>query len=61
MRHLEEMNTAAADLNTVQESMKRFLGEISEFAELLFVTDNTEDFYENFGSGWDDFVKSVPA
>ncbi|PVH75792.1 hypothetical protein DL98DRAFT_574803 [Cadophora sp. DSE1049] len=47
--------------STVETNMKRFLSEISESAEFLFVTDNTEDFYESFGAGWDGFVKSVPA
>lgn len=37
MRHLEEMNTAAADLNTVQESMKRCLQERQQLVQMWAV------------------------
>ncbi|KAH7400446.1 spherulin 4-like cell surface protein [Cadophora sp. MPI-SDFR-AT-0126] len=47
--------------SSVKGNMKKFLREISEFAEFLYVTDNTEAFYESFGAGWDDFVESIPT
>ncbi|PVH67459.1 spherulin 4-like cell surface protein, partial [Cadophora sp. DSE1049] len=47
--------------STIKGGMKKFVDEISRRAEFLFVTDNTEDFYESFGAGWTNFVEAVPT
>ncbi|CAL3969703.1 hypothetical protein PZA11_007708 [Diplocarpon coronariae] len=41
--------------------LKRFVRKISGHAEYLFVTENTEGFYERFGPGWADFADVVPT
>ncbi|KAH6698119.1 Spherulation-specific family 4 [Leptodontidium sp. 2 PMI_412] len=47
--------------STSRGDMKKFVQQISKHAEYLFVTDNTEDFYESFGTGWANFAESVPT
>ena len=42
-------------------NLKNYVEGISEHAEFLFVTDNTKDFYESFGTGWAAFTHVIPA
>jgi hypothetical protein len=42
-------------------NLKKFVDDISKHAEFLFITDNTKDFYESFGTGWATFTDVVPT
>lgn len=42
-----------------KENLKTFVKQLSNLADFLFVTVNTENFYETFGSDWADFVDIV--
>ena len=41
--------------------LRQFVNDISERAEFLFITDNSRDFYESFGSAWSNFTDVVPT
>ncbi|KAI9049444.1 hypothetical protein LZ554_006476 [Drepanopeziza brunnea f. sp. 'monogermtubi'] len=41
--------------------LKRFVHKMSERAEYLFVTDNTQDYYESFGADFSHFADVVPS
>ncbi|KAM7217683.1 spherulin 4-like cell surface protein [Rhypophila decipiens] len=44
----------------VGAELETFVGDLSRSAQYVYITTNTEHFYESFASDWMDFVDSVP-
>lgn len=42
-------------------SLQKFVGQLSDLAEYLFLTDLSVNYYESFGSIWTNFTNSVPV
>lgn len=63
--HDKDRSGYAAMVNSVptmsQGDLRSFVKGVSQLAKYLFVTDNTQDYYESFGSDWSDFTSVVPA
>ena len=47
------------DMST--SDLKKFVDQLSNIAEFLFVTDNSNNYYESFGTDWTDFAGVVPT
>jgi len=43
------------------DNLRQFVDKLSQLAEFLFITSNTEDFYESFGRQWDNFTSVIPT
>jgi hypothetical protein len=43
-----------------KDKLRGFVNGLSERAEYLFLTTNSDHYYENFGSDWTDFTSVVP-
>lgn len=41
--------------------LRNYVVGLSRLAEYLFITDNTQDYYESFGSDWNEFTSVVPT
>jgi len=41
--------------------LRKFVDQLSQRAEFLFITHNDQDFYESFGNQWANFTDVVPA
>lgn len=39
----------------------KFVDSLSQHAEFLFLTNLTQNYYESFGSQWDDFIDVMPT
>ncbi|CAO2653669.1 Nn.00g030800.m01.CDS01 [Neocucurbitaria sp. VM-36] len=44
-----------------KDKLRGFVDDLSKRAEYLFVTSNDENYYEKFGTDWNDFSDVVPA
>jgi Spherulation-specific family 4 len=42
-------------------SLQNFVDQLSQHAEFLFLTDNSQNFYESFGTQWANFTNVVPT
>ena len=42
------------------DDLKKYVSQLSQKAEYVFVTDNSQDFYESFGKEWAKFADAVP-
>jgi hypothetical protein len=43
------------------KKLRGFVDDMSKRAEWLFVTDNSEEYYEKWGGDWANFVDAVPS
>jgi hypothetical protein len=43
------------------DNLRQFVDQLSQLAEFLFITNNTQDFYESFGAQWANFTSVVPT
>jgi len=43
------------------DNLRQFVDQLTQLAEFVFITNNTQDFYESFGSQWTDFTSVMPA
>lgn len=41
--------------------LQDFVSQLSELAEYLFITNNSQDFYESFADDWANFTAAVPT
>ncbi|QDS69384.1 hypothetical protein FKW77_004551 [Venturia effusa] len=44
-----------------KSSLQNFVKETSQHADWLFITNLSKDYYERFGSDWEQFVAAIPA
>jgi hypothetical protein len=44
-----------------QGELRGFVDKLSRTAKHLFVTNNSEQYYEQFGGDWSDFTGTVPV
>jgi hypothetical protein len=42
------------------DNLRSYVSGLSKLAQYLFITDNTQDYYESFGSDWAEFASVVP-
>ena len=43
------------------DNLRKFVTQLSQLAEFLFITNNSQDFYESFGRQWANFVDVMPT
>jgi hypothetical protein len=43
------------------DNLRHFVDQLSQVAEFLFITNNTQDFYQSFGSQWANFTSVIPT
>jgi hypothetical protein len=43
------------------DDLRSYVSKLSKLAQYLFITDNTQNYYEAFGSDWGEFASVVPT
>lgn len=43
------------------DNLRQFVDKLAQLAEFVFITSNSQDFYESFGSLWTNFTSVIPT